>query len=83
MAKIITLVLFAGLSIFTWLKASVSSVWRIQLTILFLGVHIFVASIQPEGVVQTPLFVTGLFVLCSVAVYVVTHRIQEQTEEKL
>lgn len=81
--KIITLVLFAGIAILTWLKASTSSVWRIQLTILFLGVHIFVAFIQPDGLIQTPLFVTGLFVLCSVAVYVVTHRFNEQTEEKL
>ncbi|MFX3673919.1 MAG: hypothetical protein ACE3JQ_05695 [Paenisporosarcina sp.] len=83
--KLVTVVLFAGMVILTWLKASVSSVWRIQLTILFLSVHLFVALIQPEGLVQTPLFVTGLFVLHSVAVYVVTHKGSEptQTEENL
>lgn len=83
--KVITVVLFAAIVILTWLKASISSVWRIQLTMLFLCVHMFVAMIQPMGLIQTPLFVTGLFVLCSVAVYVVTHKRPEstQTEENI
>lgn len=82
--KVMTVSIFAGMVLLTWLKASVSSVWRIQITILFLGIHLFVALIQPEGMMQTPLFVTGLFVLFSVASYVVTHNRTErtQTEEK-
>lgn len=70
--KVITVVLFAGFTTLTWLKASISSVWRIQLTLLFLGVHIFVSLIQPHGMFQTPLFVTGLFVISVVMVYYLT-----------
>lgn len=81
--KILTVLVFVGLTILTWQKAKLSSVWRIQLTILFLAGHLFVSILQPRGFVQTPLFVTGLFVLCSVAIYVVTHKQQEQMGEKL
>lgn len=81
--KILTVLVFVGLTILTWQKAKLSSVWRIQLTILFLAGHLFFSILQPRGFVQTPLFVTGLFVLCSVAIYVVTHKQQEQMGEKL
>ncbi len=81
--KILTVLVFVGLTMLTWQKAKLSSVWRIQLTILFLAGHLFVSTLQPRGFVQTPLFVTGLFVLCSVAIYVVTHKQQEQMGEKL
>lgn len=81
--KILTVVVFVGLTMLTWQKAKLSSVWRIQLTILFLAGHLFVSLLQPRGFVQTPLFVTGLFVLLSVAIYVVTHKQQEQMGEKL
>jgi hypothetical protein len=81
--KILTVLVFVGLTMLTWQKAKLSSVWRIQLTILFLAGHLFVSILQPRGFVQTPLFVTGLFVLCSVAIYVVTHKQQEQMGEKL
>lgn len=81
--KILTVLVFVGLTILTWQKAKISSVWRIQLTILFLAGHLFISILQPRGFVQTPLFVTGLFVLCSVAIYVVTHKQQEQMGEKL
>jgi hypothetical protein len=79
--QIITVVLFVGLTILTWLKISISSVWQIQLTILFLLAHIFVALIQPQGMVQTPLFVTAIFVICGVLVYVLTNKHHELTEE--
>ncbi len=81
--KILTVLVFVGLTMLTWQKAKLSNVWRIQLTILFLAGHLFVSILQPRGFVQTPLFVTGLFVLCSVAIYVVTHKQQEQMGEKL
>jgi hypothetical protein len=81
--KILTVLVFVGLTILTWQKAKISSVWRIQLTILFLAGHFLVALLQPASIMQTPLFVTGLFVLCNVAIYVVTHKQQEQMGEKL
>lgn len=81
--KVITAVLFAGLTTLTWLKASISSVWCIQLTLLFLGIHIFVALIQPHGLFQTPLFVTGLFVISVLMVYYVTNKHNKLKEGKL
>ncbi|WP_019414440.1 hypothetical protein [Paenisporosarcina sp. TG20] len=78
--KIITVVIFLGITILSWLKVAESSVWRIQLIILFLCAHIFVAVIQPEGIVQTPLFITGLFVIAAVMVYFATNSQHEYTE---
>jgi hypothetical protein len=80
--KIITVILFIGLSTLTWLKISVSRIWQIQLTILFLFIHIFVALLQPQGMLQTPLFVTAIFVICGVVVYLITNKEHEFTEEK-
>ena len=80
--KIITVVLFLGISILSWLKISLSSIWQIQITILFLLTHIFVALIQPQGMLQTPLFVTAIFAFCGVVVYFLTNKHHEFTEEK-
>jgi hypothetical protein len=80
--KIITVVLFVGLSTLTWLKISISRIWQIQLTILFLFIHIFVALLQPQGMLQTPLYVTAIFVICGVVVYLITNKEPEFTEEK-
>ena len=81
--KIITMVLFIGLSTLTWLKISISSIWQIQITILFLFIHIFVALIQPQGMLQTPLLVTAIFVFCGVVVYFLTNKHHELTEARL
>jgi hypothetical protein len=81
--KIITVVLFGALVTLTWLKISISSTWQIQLTFLLLITHIFVALIQPQGMLQSPLFVTGIFVICGSLAYVLTNKQLEFTEEKL
>ena len=81
--KIVTIVLFAGLATLTWLKIAVSHTWQIQLSVLFLFTHIFVALIQPQGILQTPLFVTSLFVICGFVAYLFTYNHHEFTEEKL
>lgn len=81
--KVITAMLFVGLTTLTWLKASISSVWRIQLTLMFLGIHIFVALIQPHGMFQTPLFVTGVFLISFVMVYYLTNEHNKLKEGKL
>jgi len=80
--KIITVVLFVGMSTLTWLKISISRIWQIQLTILFLFIHIFVALLQPQGMLQTPLYVTVIFVICGVVVYLITNKEPEFMEEK-
>ena len=81
--KIITVVLFVALGILTWLKISISGTWQMQLTFMFLFTHIFVALIQPQGILQSPLFVTAIFVICGLLAYVLTNKQLELTEEKL
>ncbi len=81
--KIVTIVLFAGLATLAWLKIAVSQTWQIQLSVLFLFTHIFVALIQPQGILQTPLFVTSLFVICGFVAYLFTYKHHEFTEGKL
>lgn len=80
--KIITIVVFSGMLILTWLKASQSNIWRTQLAILFLSTHVFVATIQPEGLLQTPLFVTILFVICSLGAIFAKNLQEKQTGER-
>lgn len=80
--KIITIVMFSGMLILTWLKAPLSTVWRTQLAILFLCTHVFVATIQPEGLIQTPLFVTTLFVICSLGAGYAKNLQEKQTGER-
>ncbi|HSO57878.1 MAG TPA: hypothetical protein VLQ66_06540 [Paenisporosarcina sp.] len=79
--KIVTIVLFAVLATLTWLKIAVSHTWQIQLSVLFLITHMFVALIQPQGILQTPLFVTSLFVICGIVAYSFTYNHHEFTEE--
>ncbi len=63
-ASIGTSVLFLGLLLFIWKDVQVSGSHLLQLSMLFMAVHLFVASIQPKGLMNPPLFVTlllGLF----------------------
>ena len=63
-ASIGTAVLFLGLLIFIWKDVQVSGSHIVQLSLLFMAVHLFVASIQPKGLMNPPLLVTfliGLF----------------------
>jgi hypothetical protein len=80
--KIVTIVLFAGLATLTWMKLAVSQIWQIQISTLFLFTHIFVALIQPQGILQTPLIFTLLFVICGFVAYLFTYNHHEYTEEK-
>lgn len=79
--KIVTVVLFVLLATLTWLKITSSTTWQFQLIVLLLLTHIFVALIQPQGVLQTPLFVTGMFVVCGLLTYALTNKQHEFTEE--
>jgi hypothetical protein len=79
--KIVTVVLFVLLATLTWLKITSSTTWQFQIIVLFLLTHIFVALIQPQGMLQTPLFVTGMFVVCGLLAYALTNKQHEFTEE--
>ncbi|MGE6487653.1 hypothetical protein [Paenisporosarcina sp. NPDC076898] len=68
--KLMTIVIFSGIIILTWMKVFTSNVWRLQLLILLLLAHILVAIIQPEGVFQSPLLITVFFLISGFTVYV-------------
>ena len=63
-ASIGTVVIFLGLLIFVWRDVQSSGAHMIQLSLLFMASHLFVATIQPKGLMNPPLLVTfliGLF----------------------
>ena len=68
--KLMTIVIFSGMIILTWMKVFTSNVWRLQLLVLLLLAHILAAIIQPEGVFQSPLLVTVFFLISGFTVYV-------------
>ena len=72
--KLMTIAIFSGMIILTWMKVFKSNVWRLQLLVLLLLAHILVAIIQPEGVFQSPLLITVLFLICGFTVYVILNK---------
>lgn len=68
--KLMTIAIFSGMTILTWMKVFTSNVWRLQLLVLLLLAHILAAIIQPEGLFQSPLLITVLFLICGITVYV-------------
>jgi hypothetical protein len=68
-AQVGTVITFALFVLFYWLKSDGS----IQFIGLFVAVHVFVASLQPAGLVGTP-FVTTLLIGCFFAVVLVLDR---------
>jgi hypothetical protein len=68
--KLMTIAIFSGMIILTWMKVFASNIWRLQLLVLMLLAHILAAIIQPEGLFQSPLLITVLFLICGITVYV-------------
>ncbi|WP_252502423.1 hypothetical protein [Sporosarcina sp. Marseille-Q4943] len=63
-ARVGTAVIFLGLLFFIWKNSHSSGSHIVQLSLLFIAAHVFVASIQPKGLMNPPLLVTlliGLF----------------------
>ena len=63
-AQVMTVVVFTVFAVFFWMNVRKAVNWPLQLAWVFMAVHIFVAAIQPEGFIQTPLISTlfiGLF----------------------
>ncbi|AYC28980.1 hypothetical protein [Paenisporosarcina cavernae] len=79
--KAVTVILFAALLYVTWIKAFWSHTWRVQLTMLFLLVHFVVAYAQPDGILQTPLYITAILALSSIAVLTLRENVRKQVEE--
>ncbi|MGB3261009.1 hypothetical protein [Paenisporosarcina sp.] len=68
--KLMTIAIFSGMTLLTWLKVFASNIWRLQLLVLMLLAHILAAIIQPEGLFQSSLLITVLFLICGITVYV-------------
>lgn len=63
-AQVVTVVLFTLFGLFFWVNSVKGGVWLIQLAMLFMAVHFFIAAFQPAGLIGTPLVTTciiGLF----------------------
>ncbi|MFS0688471.1 hypothetical protein AB1K89_04345 [Sporosarcina sp. 179-K 8C2 HS] len=63
-ARVGTAVIFLGLLFFIWKNVDSNGSHIVQLALLFIAAHVFVASIQPKGLMNPPLLVTlliGLF----------------------
>lgn len=63
-ARIGTAVIFLGLLFFIWKNVEQIGSHIVQLSLLFMAAHVFVAAIQPKGLMNPPLLVTvliGLF----------------------
>lgn len=69
-AQVVTIVVFAVFVIFFWMNSRKTGSWPLQLALLFMAVHIFVAAVQPEGFNQTPLISTLASGLFFVVIYV-------------
>ncbi len=63
-AQVVTVVVFGLFAVFFWMNSGKAGNWPVQLTLVFMAVHIFVSAAQPEEFIQTPLISTivmGLF----------------------
>lgn len=63
-AQIATVTIFTLFALFVWLMIGKSTVWPLQLVLLFIAIHLFTAAFQEEGLTGTPVIATvcmGLF----------------------
>jgi len=63
-AQVVTVVVFGLFTVFFWMNSGKAGNWPVQLVLVFMSVHVFVAAVQPDEFIQTPLISTvvmGLF----------------------
>jgi len=68
-AQVVTVVVFGLFSVFFWMNSGKAGNWPIQLALVFMAVHVFVAAVQPDEFIQTPLISTVLMGLFFVIVW--------------
>jgi hypothetical protein len=68
-AQVVTVVVFGLFAVFFWMNSRKAGNWPIQLALLFMAVHVFVAAVQPEGLFGTPLMSTVLIGVFFVIVF--------------
>lgn len=76
-AQVVTVVGFTLFAIFCWTKSNEV----IQLALLFMAVHVFVASFQPEGLIGTALVATFIIGIFFAVVLLVERRRGVRSEE--
>ncbi|WP_342538851.1 hypothetical protein MKY15_02340 [Sporosarcina sp. FSL K6-1540] len=62
--QVVTVVVFGLFAVFFWMNSGKADNWPVQLALVFMAVHVFVAAVQPDEFIQTPLITTvvmGLF----------------------
>ncbi|MFC5604660.1 hypothetical protein [Sporosarcina koreensis] len=69
-ARVGTAVVFIGLLFFIWKNVEQSGSHIVQLSLLFMAAHVFVAAIQPKGLINPPLLVTVLIGFFFMALFV-------------
>lgn len=78
-ARVGTAIIFIGLLFFIWKNVELTGSHIVQLSLLFMAAHVFVAAIQPKGLMNPPLLVTILIGLFFTALFV-DRPIFEQTD---
>lgn len=79
LVNIVTVGLFLGFGILVWLNAHKSRGWAIQLTMLWIAVHVFIAAFQEEGVMGTPVIAT----ICMGVFFAICLYFKRESEEKV
>ncbi|MGN7387090.1 hypothetical protein [Sporosarcina sp. SAFN-015] len=70
LARVGTAVVFLGYLFFVWKNVEVSRSHIVYLSLLFMAAHVFVAVIQPKGLMNPPLLVTFLLGLFFIVIFV-------------
>ncbi len=56
-AQVVTVVVFGLFAVFFWMNSGKAGNWPVQLALVFMAVHVFVAAVQPDEFIQTPLII--------------------------
>ena len=70
LARVGTAVVFLGYLFFIWKNVEVSGSHIVHLSLLLMAAHVFVAAIQPKGLMNPPLLVTCLLGLFFILIFV-------------
>lgn len=82
-AEWITVILFAVFALFVWVVIKRPDSSLIQLALLFMAMHVFVASFQPAGVMDTAVGATGLISLFFILLQVKGRHADIEAEDPL
>ncbi len=67
--QVVTIGIFGLFAVFFWMNSGKFDNWLTQFALVFMAVHVFVAAVQPDEFIQTPLLSTVLIGLFFVIVF--------------